>query len=81
MSIVSALKTVQRSDIFLQIEVLVMSGLGWAGLFSYIGLEDKKSIRCAGEDRKVHNLQGSSLRRPCRRRWFTPILCSKVFLF
>ena len=81
MSIISARKTVQHSNVFLQIKILVMSGLGRQGLFSFIGSEDKKNIRCAGEVMKAHNPQGSSLRRPCRRRWFTPILCSKVFLF
>ncbi len=81
MSIVSARKTIQASNTLLQIKVLVMFGFGRPGLFPFIGSEEKKNIRCTGENRKVHNLQGSSLRSPCRIKWFTPIFCSKVFCF
>lgn len=50
-------------------------------IFSFIGMEDRKSIRCAGEDRRAHNIQGSSLRRPCRRSGLHQFYVARFFCF
>ena len=81
MSIVSARKTVQGSHTLLQIKVLVMFGFGRLRLFPFIGSEEKKNIRCTGENRKVHNLQGSSLRSPLPHKIVYTNFLQQGFLF